>query len=131
MGDTVNLASRLEGLNKHYGTAIIASAPIFAETREEFAFRLLDKVAVKGKTEAIEVYELLGEKGAAAVMQQTVAVYENAFAAYTARKFAEATDMLASQPNDPPSRALRERCQAFQQAPPPSDWDGVFVSMSK
>jgi adenylate cyclase len=131
VGDSVNLASRLEGLNKQYGTAIIASAAIFAATREEFDFRLLDKVAVKGKSDAIEVYELLGEKGAAAGMERTVATYESAFAAYTARKFTEAMEILAAQPNDPPSCALGERCRTYHKMPPPPDWDGVFVSMSK
>ncbi|HEY2714287.1 MAG TPA: adenylate/guanylate cyclase domain-containing protein [Chthoniobacterales bacterium] len=131
IGDAVNLASRLESLNKQYGTAIIASAPIFAATRAEFDFRLLDKVAVKGKIDAIEVYELLGEKGTAAAMRQTVTAYENALAAYMGRKFADAMDILAAQPNDPPSCVLHARCREFQQAPPPSDWGGAFVSMSK
>ena len=131
IGDAVNLASRLEGLNKQYGTAIIASAPVFAATRAEFDFRLLDKVAVKGKTDAIEVYELLGEKGTARAMQQTVAAYEKALTAYMGRKFAEAMNILAAQPNDLPSCVLHARCREFQQTPPPSDWNGAFVSMSK
>ncbi len=131
IGDAVNLASRLEGLNKQYGTAIIASAPVFAATRAEFDFRLLDRVAVKGKTDAIEVYELLGEKGTARAMQQTVAAYEKALAAYMGRKFAEAMNILAAQPNDLPSCVLHARCREFQQTPPPSDWNGAFVSMSK
>ena len=63
MGDAVNVASRLEGLNKQYGTSIIASDRIFEDARAHFDFRLLDWVAVKGKTDAIKIYELLGMKG--------------------------------------------------------------------
>ena len=63
MGDGINVASRLEGLNKQYGTTIIASDRILEDARAHFDFRLLDWVAVKGKTDAIKIYELLGMKG--------------------------------------------------------------------
>lgn len=62
IGDTVNLASRLEGLNKQYGTTIIASEAIVELVRDHFTFRPLDRVAVKGKTQAVQIYELLSEK---------------------------------------------------------------------
>src|ERR1700677_4053926 len=60
IGDGINLASRLEGLNKFYGTHIIASESIYDSAREQFEFRLLDRVAVKGKVQGITIYELLG-----------------------------------------------------------------------
>ena len=91
IGDAVNLASRLEGLNKHYGTTIIASESIVAQTREHFDFRLLDLVAVKGKNQVIQIYELLGEKNADGVRDASIMSYENAFAAYIARDFTAAT----------------------------------------
>ena len=69
IGDAVNLASRLEGQNKQYGTTIIASEAIVQEVGDEFVFRLLDRVAVKGKSEAIRIYELLGRKGEAAELR--------------------------------------------------------------
>ena len=87
MGDAVNLASRLEGLNKQYGTSIIASERIVEDARTHFDFRLLDLVAVKGKTDAIRIYELLGETGAGRAMAETVGAYEAAFEAYVARNF--------------------------------------------
>ncbi|MBA3960418.1 MAG: hypothetical protein H0X40_00755 [Chthoniobacterales bacterium] len=131
IGDAVNLASRLEGLNKQYGTSIIASYRIVVATGAQFDFRLLDKVAVKGKSDAIKIYELLGEKGEADAMRETVTTYEDAFAFYNARNFSEAAHLLASLPNDAPARILLERCRAYQEEPPPADWDGVYISMSK
>jgi adenylate cyclase len=131
MGDAVNLASRLEGLNKQYGTSIIASERIVENARAHFDFRLLDLVAVKGRTEAIKIYELLGEKGAGIAMRETVQAYEAAFHAYVARNFDEAIVILAQNDNDPPSAILLNRCHAFEETPPPGDWQGVHVSTSK
>jgi adenylate cyclase len=131
MGDAVNLASRLEGLNKQYGTSILASDRIVENARAHFDFRLLDLVAVKGKTDAVKIYELLGHKGAGSAMREKVRVYEAAFEAYVARKFGEAIAILAQNDNDPPSAILLNRCRAFQEAPPPVDWQGVHVSTSK
>jgi len=131
MGDAVNLASRLEGLNKQYGTTIIASETIVKATGDDFVVRLLDRVAVKGRSEAIRIYELLARKGEAAEMRETVGNYEAAFAAYSARDFPRAMEILEKQPNDGPSATLLERCRAFLQQPPPDDWDGVYISVVK
>jgi len=131
MGDAVNLASRLEGLNKQYGTSIIASDRIVENARDHFDFRLLDLVAVKGKTDAIKIYELLGLKGAGSAMGETVKAYEAAFDAYLARNFGEAIDILAQNGNDPPSAVLLNRCRSFQKTPPLADWRGVHISTSK
>ena len=131
MGDAVNLASRLEGLNKQYGTTIIASETIVKATGEEFVVRLLDRVAVKGKSEAIRIYELLGRKGEAAEMRETVEKYEEALAAYCARDFSRAMEILERQPGDAPSGRLLERCRGFLKEAPAKDWDGVFVSEVK
>src|SRR4029079_17788098 len=65
LGDGVNLASRLEGLNKQYGTTIIASEAVHERAGDAFVFRLLDIVAVKGKSQGVRVYELLAAAGAA------------------------------------------------------------------
>ncbi|MEI9898226.1 MAG: adenylate/guanylate cyclase domain-containing protein [Chthoniobacter sp.] len=131
MGDAVNLASRLEGLNKQYGTTIIASETIVKACGEDFVFRLLDKVAVKGKSQAIRIYELLGRKGEAVERRAIVTAYEQAFAAYGAREFARAIDILRQQPEDAPSAKLLERCRAFLADPPPPGWDGIYVSTMK
>ncbi len=131
IGDAINLASRLEGLNKQYGTTIIASDRIFEDARAQFDFRLLDWVTVKGKTEAIKIYELLGQKGEAGELRETVAAYEDAFGAYVKRDFAAAIAILEKHDADAPSAVLIDRCRAFQQTPPTADWRGVYTSMSK
>ncbi len=131
MGDAVNVASRLEGLNKYYGTSIITSDRIFEDARAHFDFRLLDWVAVKGKTDAIKIYELLGMKGEGTAMNETVMAYEMAFEAYVAGEFDKAIAILEPHAADAPSAILVERCRAFQQTPPPADWRGVYASMSK
>lgn len=131
IGDAINLASRLEGLNKQYGTTIVASQHIVEETREHFDFRLLDLVAVKGKSEAIKIYELLGEKGAASDRRATIAAYEQAFESCVARDFAAAISILEKQDADPPSGILLKRCRAFQHNPPPPDWRGIHLAEGK
>jgi adenylate cyclase len=131
IGDAVNLASRLEGLNKHYGTTIIASESVAAQARDHFVFRRLDCVAVKGKTQAVPIYELLAAKDQAGEMQDVITAYETAFDAYLGRDFAAAAEILESQTSDAPSAVLLNRCRAFEQEPPPSDWRGVSVATSK
>jgi adenylate cyclase len=131
IGDAINIASRLEGLNKQYGTSIIVSEAIVKRAREAFDFRLLDVVAVKGKSDAITIYELLGSKGAAEERQEIISAYEAAFAAYTARDFERALTLLQKNGSDGPSAVLMERCAAFLRSPPPQDWAGVYASLSK
>ena len=131
MGDAVNLASRLEGLNKQYGTSIIVSETVAKNAGDGFAFRLLDRVAVKGKSEATRIYELLGRKGESGDMQETVTAYEKAFTAYAAGGFSVAIEILSRHPNDGPSTRLIERCRAYLQEPPPEGWDGMYVSKMK
>jgi adenylate cyclase len=131
IGDGINLASRLEGLNKQYGTTILASDRIVEDVRGQFDFRLLDLVAVKGKTGAIKVYELLGEKNTVGHLGEKVTAYEAAFDAYVMRDFAQAIAILKQNNEDPPSAVLLSRCLQFQKVPPPADWRGVHVSISK
>ena len=131
IGDAINLSSRLEGLNKQYGTWIIASDSVAKCAREAFDFRLLDIVAVKGKTEPITIYELLGTKGAVEERRQIVTAYESAFSAYESRNFKRALALLQDHATDPPSARLIERCEAFLEAPPPPDWHGVYISTTK
>ena len=131
IGDAINLASRLEGLNKQYGTSIIASESVAERARDAFDFRLLDVVAVKGKSDAITIYEVLGNKGEAEDHREIVAAYETAFAAYATRDFERALTVLKNNRSDAPSAVLIERCRSFLQAPPPPEWRGVYVPASK
>jgi adenylate cyclase len=131
LGDGVNLASRLEGLGKQYGVAVLASEALVAAAGDDFAFRLVDRVAVKGKEEAVRVYELLGLRAECADALAMVAPYETALEAYFARRFDRALEVLRAREDDPPSRVLAERCAAMLAHPPPADWNGVYVAVSK
>ena len=128
IGDGINLASRLESLNKHYGTSIIASAALREAAGPGFLFRHLDRVAVKGKTQSLDIYELLGESAAAAPAH--VEVYEQALEAWFQGDFRRALALAATQPSDFPSAFLAARCRLFIAAPP-ADWDGVYTFDSK
>jgi adenylate cyclase len=126
LGDGVNLAARLEPLCKQYGVAVLVSEAVVRAVGDALAFRLVDAVAVKGKHEAVRVYELLdGAKTG------TTRAYEEAFAAYLSRDFARAREMLRALSDDPPAQVLAARCAAMLADPPPADWDGVYVAKTK
>jgi adenylate cyclase len=131
MGDGVNLAARLEPLCKQYGVGVLASEAIVEQARDEFEFRLVDRVAVKGKDESVQVYELLGARGQCDDAVKRARVYEQALQAYVARDFAGARGLLVTLPDDPPSRVLVERCETMTAHPPPEGWNGVYVAKSK
>jgi len=131
IGDGVNLAARLEGLNKQYGTTILVSETIERAAREHFVFRRIDRVAVKGKAVAAWVYELLGALDVSSERVAAARRYERALDAYLARDFAGALAQLAEAQGDGPSRVLAERCRLLHEAPPPLDWDGTFIAKAK
>jgi len=128
IGDGINLASRLESLNKHYGTAIIASAVLRAAAGADFLFRHLDRVAVKGKTQWLDIYELIGESSEP--VPAAVPIYERALAAWFEADFQRALALAETLPSDPPAVFLAERCRRFL-ATPPVLWDGVYAFDSK
>lgn len=131
IGDSVNLASRLQGLNKFYGTHILASHATFLETEEKFIWRIVDSVSVFGRFEAEQVYEPLDTIGAARPETIRLAELNNqAFALYQNQKFEEAAaaydEILAVHPKDGPASILHARCIKFMKKPPEEDWDGSF-----
>jgi adenylate cyclase len=131
IGDTVNLASRLEGLNKFYGTAIMASEATVSECRGLVEFRELDWVAVKGRATPVTVYEVLGLKGELTPEQagareefaRGLQLFREGAFGPAAAAFAAALNHL---PEDPPSQMFKDLCQKYQESPPPPDWDSVF-----
>ena len=131
LGDGVNLAARLESLCKQYGVDAIVSAAAAEEAQDEFELRLLDRVAVKGKTAGVLVYELLGAKGEQIPGLEAARAYEVAFQDYSRRDFTSAIARLEQHPSDPPSRALADRCRSLIAQPPPPHWDGVHVAGTK
>ncbi|WP_375310710.1 adenylate/guanylate cyclase domain-containing protein [Bradyrhizobium sp. A5] len=127
MSDTVNVASRLEGANKYYGTAMMASAATVAQTGDSFAWRELDAIRVLGRGEAIKVFEPLAEKGAESAEQKTVAAaYAEGLACWRAREFAKAADAFeGAAMNDQASGLFARRAKAYSINPPPPDWTPV------
>jgi len=108
------------------------SEAVHAAAKDAFAFRRLDRVAVKGRTEGILVYELLGDARSAAARIRLAHGYESALEHYFERRFAEAIALLEGQAaEDAPSAALLARCREFDASPPPAGWGGVHVSRIK
>ncbi len=97
----------------------------------DLAFRLIDRVAVKGRTQGVKVYELLGNRRECAEASQKACSYEKALEAYFARDFRSARELFAAIENDPPSRVMLARSEAMLVNPPPEDWSGVYVAISK
>ncbi|MGB8992813.1 MAG: adenylate/guanylate cyclase domain-containing protein [Desulfobaccales bacterium] len=131
IGDTVNLASRLEGLNKFYGSQIMASEVTVAGCAGAVEFRELDLVAVKGRETAVRVFEVLGLTGELdPLVTRRGRDFARGLELYRRGRFPEAQAVfdaiLADDPEDGPSRTFRERCRQFEEAPPPADWDTIF-----
>jgi len=136
IGDTVNLASRLEQANKFYGTRLLVSEGTRDLAGDTLAFREIDSLRVAGKLEPVRVYELLGLAAEASdTTRKAVQAYEEGLARYRAQEWeaAEAAFRvcLANAPGDQPSQVMLERIAAFRQTPPETGWDGVWVAASK
>jgi adenylate cyclase len=136
LGDAVNLASRLEGANKVYGTEILVGEETYEQARGRVEARSVDVVRVKGKTQGVTIYELLAPRGALPeAAQDWLARWETAMSLYRARRFAEARDAFAAlraeKPGDPVAALYVERCQGYLATPPPDGWDGVHEMHEK
>lgn len=134
IGDSVNLASRLEGASKLFGTAILISQATRAEAGDAIVVRELDQIAVYGRLSGVVVYELLGlADGSSRPMW--IEDYEAALAAYRSRDFRRALAhldaCLARRPGDGPSLLLAERCEALLDLEPEADWQPVLVLEAK
>jgi adenylate cyclase len=136
LGDCVNLASRLEGVNKAYQTLTIVGEDTWTRVQQQFEGRELDWIRVKGKTDPVAIYELLAEAGG--LPDQAVRVrdrFAEGLALYRTRKWHAATiafrAALAIDPEDGPSLVLSDRCVQYATAPPPPGWDGVHMMMTK
>jgi adenylate cyclase len=132
MGDDINLASRLEGSNKTYGTFLMISHSTREQAGAAIEVRELDLLKVKGKNKAVRVYELLGlagETDAAAI--KNARRFEEGLALYRARDFAKAAGIFKELLPDAAAELYVERCAHFQAEPPPADWDGSYASKEK
>lgn len=136
IGDAVNLASRLEGINKMYGTRVIISEMTLQQTERPLLCRNVDRVRVKGRQEPVKIYEVLGEPGKVPeTIQQMCETFTCAMALYRNRQWNEASQtfrkVLQAVPDDGPSQRYIERCSLYAQNPPDASWDGVFDMTSK
>lgn len=137
IGDEVNLASRLEGANKAFGTTLMISESTFSRVRDGFLGRELDILRVKGKERPVTVYEVLGFAGepGASPLQEMLRFYNEGLSRYRRREWQEALGLferaLELRPGDGPSITYMSRCRHFLTNPPAGDWDGVFTLESK
>lgn len=142
LGDAVNLSSRLEGLNKDYGTHILANESTYMAAKDGgFLFRELDIIRVKGKLQGVTIYELSGrtgelrKEGILADILQRHELFAAARSLYSRRKWSESQSAFQSildrWPEEGPSRMYWKRCQEYLFDEPPTNWDGVFTMTHK
>ena len=138
IGDSVNLASRLEGLNKLYGTEIIISKSTLENLNSSetpFLLRELDLVQVKGKEEPIPIFEIVNTFSGDTNKTDLFGMFTEALNTYREGKFLAAKEKFAEIlrifPNDTPSVLYKERCQEYILHPPPLDWTGVYIAKEK
>lgn len=135
LGDTVNLAARLEGTNKMYHTHIIISEEVLLEVQEHCLVRPIDLVAVKGKTKGVKIYELIGifhDDPALLPSEMQVnycKLFTKAFQLYLERRWDAAISLLEDIKkhfgDDYTGPLFGVRCTNFKENPPPEDWDGI------
>lgn len=135
MGDTVNLASRLESLTKQYGVRILISQQTHNKIKSNFLCRELDKVQVKGKKQAITIFELISTQASATPEQkQYTQKYQEAFQSYQNQEFKKAIVLFKkclAQKQDKAAELMIQRSQHFIKSPPPKEWNGSFEWKTK
>ena len=141
MGDTVNLAARLESSAKQYGVYNFVGENIYETAKDTFIFRFLDFVQVKGKKIPVKVYELISEKNKADNSTiELIRTFEQGLDYYYQKKWGKAIKYFEkaekmedhfSSRNTTPSAVYINRCTMFKQNPPDDDWDGVWSMTSK
>ena len=133
IGDMVNLASRLEGLTKQYHQSLIISESLHDMVKDVVPCRLLDSVAVKGKTVGVKIYS--AKRALEAAEREAWETHNAAMTEYYRRNFGRAAglfeDVGRRLPDDFASQQLRARCLLYEKDPPPADWDGVEVMKTK
>ena len=137
IGDTVNLAARLESANKHYGTKVLVSGPTVEALTKPAVLRRLDVLQVKGKSKPTQLYESLGHhtEHSFPSMHRVIELYEGGFDRYQQRDWVSAianfTEALELAPKDRPSRIFLDRCRYYTRHPPGADWNGVWIMEEK
>lgn len=134
MGDTVNLAARLEAAGKDYGVSVLCSKAVYDEVHDSVFARRLDLVRVKGKTEPVEIYEVisLAEEPPPQNLIASTEAFSKAFEKYLAREWKSAVKHFEESLKirgtpDKSATLLIDRCEHYRKNAPPGDWDGVFT----
>jgi adenylate cyclase len=137
IGDNVNLAARLEGANKHYGTTVLVAASTVDALKLPTVLRRLDLVQVKGKSQPTLAYESLAHYSTDRYprLAQLIGAYEAGLDDYQRRDWTNAIrhfgDALDAAPSDKPSRIFIDRCRYYSDNPPPENWNGVWIMEDK
>lgn len=141
IGDTVNIAARLEALNKYYGTGILASGQVADLCSREFLFRRVDRSQPKGAGKALNVFELLGmidgpeEYRVTPEMAKLVRDWNSVYEMYASKDWLRTLNALegfaTEHPEDVVAGIYLDRVVGFLLEPPPQDWDGVIHFRSK
>lgn len=130
IGDTVNLAARLEGANKAYGSKSIISETVYEKVKDVFLCRELDFITVKGKNEPVRIYEIIQEiRDSRPKLLSIKTNFEKGLALYRKRQWEKAATIFqkcVEVYDDQPSAVYLERVNHFMKQEPPADWDGVF-----
>ncbi|MEW5821257.1 MAG: adenylate/guanylate cyclase domain-containing protein [Cyanobacteriota bacterium] len=136
IGDGVNLASRLEGVNKQFGTSIIISQFTYEKVKDKFTCRELGAIKVKGKSESIKVFELINKKDQQKPEDTQISeLFEQATSAFKSRQWLQAEELfneiLTIKSNDKTSQLYLNQIQIFKHSPPPDNWDGSIEFKEK
>jgi adenylate cyclase len=136
IGDHVNLGSRLEGINKQYGTHIIISESTREMVGDAIHSRKVGLVQVKGRTEPVSIFELLGKGKASEDVQELIDVHEEGLALFQQQEWNASIVLINKilaeiKPHDPTAKLLLGQCLAFQKDPPPADWRGLHRMTTK
>ena len=127
IGDSVNVASRLEKLNKIYGTDILIGESTHQELKDRLTTRPIDVVRAKGRKQPVRIYEVLGEKGL--TLNKSQEAFARGLSLYQGLDFEKAADVFTvCAETDHLCRVFLERCNCFKSSPPPRDWDGAWAS---
>jgi adenylate cyclase len=131
ISNAVNLTSRLEGINKQYGTWVLASEAVVQETGGRLLTRRLDRIRVVGIQEPVRIYEVMEiNADAPDALHERIRIFHKALEFFEGRDWKEAETVFAQvlkiSPKDGPSLLFLDRCRRFQNYPPAPEWDGVF-----
>jgi len=131
MGNAVNLAARLEGVNKRYGTWLLMSQSTYDAGGNEFATRRLDRVRVVGINTPVRLYELVEEKNKiTSEKKKILEIFDKGLTVFEERDWKKAEDqfrqVLEIDPEDGPAKYYLTRCEKYKKTPPLQEWDGVY-----